>query len=92
MEITDIKEIRERIDAIAVRIYEINKEQMSSGLELARQQGTDTRRGIKIDPLTEWARRMKELNAEIAALVFERRELKEKKRLLGKTECECDCH
>ena len=87
MEITQIKE---RLEVIGKRLLEINQEQAQSGLELARAQGTDNQKGVSIDPLTSWARKMRELNTEASELVSERKSLKETKR--GLRTCECDCH
>jgi hypothetical protein len=87
MEITQIKE---RLAEIGERLVEIRQEQSKSGLLLATAQGTDEIKGISIDPLTDWARRMRELNTEFVELVVERKALKEEKR--GLRTCECDCH
>lgn len=87
MEITQIKE---RLAEIGERLVEIRQEQSQSGLELAKAQGTDEIKGISIDPLTDWARKMRDLNTEFVELVLERKDLKETKR--GLRTCECDCH
>jgi len=87
MEITQIKE---RLGQIAERILEIKQEQSESGYRLAIAQGIDELAGISIDPLTDWARRMRELNTEVVDLVLERQSLKETKRALRT--CECACH
>ena len=86
----DTTEIKERIIAISERLVEINKEQSASGFELARSQGTDKELGIHIDPLTQWARRMRELNTESQELVEERRRLRAEKR--EQRVCDCVCH
>ena len=86
----DITQIKERLEVIGSRLVEINKEQISSGLELARYQGTENLFGINIAPLTDWARKMRDLNTEIAQLTQERKELKALRRDL-KT-CVCNCH
>ena len=87
MEITQIKE---RIAEIGERLTEIRQEQSQSGLLLATAQGTNEMTGISIDPLTDWARKMRELNTEFVELVLERKDLRETKR--GLRTCECDCH
>lgn len=87
MEITQIKE---RLAEISERLSEIRQEQIQSGLALANAQGTNDLTGISIDPLTDWARKMRDLNTEFVELVVERKELKETKRALRI--CECDCH
>ena len=87
MEITQIKN---RIAEISERLVEISQEQKISGYELARAQGTDKELGVHIDPLTAWARRMRELNTECQELAEERRRLRAAKR--GMRACECDCH
>ena len=87
MEITDIKR---RIIEIGERLVEISREQRDSGYELARLQGTDDLAGIHIDPLTAWAKRMRELNTECQELTAERKRLREAKRELR--ECDCVCH
>lgn len=89
-EVMEITQIKDRIEIIGMRLAEINREQAQSGLELARAQGTDSLSGISIDPLTEWARRMRSLNAEASALVAERKELRETKKELRT--CDCNCH
>jgi hypothetical protein len=87
MEITQIKE---RLAEIGERIVEIKQEQSESAYALAMAQGTNERAGIEIDPLTKWAREMRDLNTEFVELVLERQKLKETKR--GLRTCECDCH
>lgn len=87
MEITQIKD---RVNEISARLVEISREQAESGLALARAQGADKLSGISIDPLTEWARRMRELNIEATELVAERRKLRDTKQSLRT--CECSCH
>lgn len=87
MEITQIKE---RLEQIGERIVEIKQEQSESAYALATAQGTNEQTGISIDPLIEWARRMRDLNTEFVELVLERQKLKETKR--GLRTCECDCH
>lgn len=87
MEITQIKE---RLAEIGERLSEIRQEQIQSGLALANAQGTNELVGISIDPLTDWARKMRELNTEFVELVLERKDLKETKR--GLRTCECECH
>jgi hypothetical protein len=84
----EITEIKGRIAEIGERLAEINREQTTSGWELARSQGTSEQKGVSIDPLTAWAWRMRELNTEAKELVEERRQLRELKR----TEpCSCSC-
>ena len=86
----DITEIKERLEAIGKRLVEITQEQSQSGLDLARAQGTDYIQGVHLDPFTDWARRMRTLNTEVADLVAERKALKAEKRAL--TPCVCACH
>jgi hypothetical protein len=92
MDITQIKEIKERLAEIGERLAEIRQEQSQSGLELAKAQGTSVVLGISVDPLTDWARKMRELNTEWLALIVERTNLKERKRALVLEDCTCDCH
>ena len=83
----DITQIKERLAEIGERLGEISREQAQSGATLARAQGTDwDKKGIAIDPLTTWARRMRELNTEVNSLTAERMILKSMKR--GLTPCE----
>jgi hypothetical protein len=86
----DTTEIKQRIVEISERLVEINREQSASGFELARAQGTDAELGIHIDPLTKWARSMRELNTESQELVAERRRLRDIKR--EQRVCDCACH
>jgi hypothetical protein len=87
----ELTEIKQRIAEIGERLGEIAREQAQSGAALARAQGTDwDKKGIAIDPLTKWARRMRELNTEVNSLTAERMILKSQKRAL--TPCECVCH
>jgi hypothetical protein len=87
----ELTEIKNRIAEIGERLGEISREQAQSGAALARAQGTDwDKKGIAIDPLTKWARRMRQLNTEVNALTAERMILKSQKRAL--TPCECVCH
>lgn len=88
--VMEITQIKDRIEAIGKRLVEISQEQAQSGLDLARAQGADSLSGISIDPLTEWARRMRSLNVEATALVAERKELRETKKELRT--CDCSCH
>jgi len=90
----NLVEINERLIQIGERLGEIPQEQASSGRELARAQGVDPMSGISIDPLTEWARKMRSLNIESYALVQERKELREMRRSLKaeETGCSCSCH
>jgi hypothetical protein len=83
-------EIKQRIIEIGERLTEISKEQTQSGYEIAKSQGTDAELGIHIDPLTKWARRMRELNTESQELVEERRRLRAAKR--EQRVCDCACH
>lgn len=83
-------EIKIRIEQIGERLIEISREQSASGYELARSQGTDELDGVSIDPLTEWARRMRALNTEAKELVEERKRLRAEKR--EQRVCNCDCH
>jgi hypothetical protein len=83
-------EIKQRIIEIGERLTEISKEQTQSGYELAKSQGTDAELGIHIDPLTKWARKMRELNTESQELVEERRRLRVAKR--EQRVCDCACH
>ena len=86
----ELTEIKNRIDEIGVRLTDIVREQNLSGYELAKAQGTDEIMGVSVAPLTEWARRMRELNTEWAELVAERKALREQKR--GLRTCDCACH
>jgi hypothetical protein len=83
-------EIKQRIIEISERLVEISREQSASGLELARAQGTDKVLGVHVDPLTKWARRMRELNTESQELAEERRRLRAEKR--EQRVCDCACH
>lgn len=85
------EQTKTRLTEIGERLGEIAVEQAQSGKALAREQGTDRLSGIAIDPLTTWARKMRDLNIEVAELVEERKSLKETRRSL-KPCCECDCH
>jgi len=87
----ELTEIKQRIAEIGERLGEIAREQAQSGATLARAQGTDwDKKGIAIDPLTKWARRMRELNTEASELASERRTLRTIKR--GLRTCDCNCH
>ena len=86
----DITQIKDRLAVIGARLVEINQEQAQSGLELARSQGTDKELGVYVDPLTKWARKMRELNTEASELASERRNLRAMKR--GLRTCDCACH
>lgn len=86
----DITQIKDRLEVIGARLVEINQEQAQSGLELARSQGTDKELGVYVDPLTKWARKMRELNTEASELASERRTLRTMKR--GLRTCDCACH
>lgn len=86
----ELAEIKDRIAEISERLGEISREQLESGYELAKAQGVDTLAGISIDPLTTWARRMRELNIEAQRLIAERKELRAVKR--ESRECACACH
>lgn len=86
----DNTEIKNRIADIALRLAEINREQAESGHELARAQGTNKELGVHVDPLTKWARRMRELNTECQELIEERRRLRATKR--EQRVCDCACH
>lgn len=87
----ELTEIKNRIAEIGERLGEISREQAQSGAALARAQGTDwDNKGIAIDPLTTWARRMRQLNNEVSSLTAERMLLKSMKR--GLTPCVCACH
>jgi hypothetical protein len=86
----DITDIKTRIEEISERLGEISREQSSSGYELARSQGIEELAGISIDPLTEWARRMRVLNSEAKDLIEERKRLRAEKR--EQRTCDCDCH
>lgn len=88
----ELTEIKQRIAEIGERLTEIRQEQSQSGLELAKAQGSSVLVGISIDPLTEWARKMRELNTEFIRLVVERSQLKEQRRALMLDKCACDCH
>lgn len=87
----ELTEIKQRLAEIGERLGEIAREQAQSGAELARAQGYEWEiTGISIDPLTEWARRMRALNTEVSKLTGERMALKTQKRAL--TPCACACH
>jgi hypothetical protein len=86
----ELTEIKTRIAEISERLGEISREQMTSGYELAKAQGADKMLGISIDPLTAWARRMRELNIEAQELIAERKSLRAVKR--ESRACACDCH
>jgi hypothetical protein len=86
----ELAEIKTRIDEIGVRLSEISREQLESGYAVAKAQGVDKLAGISIDPLTEWARRMRELNIESQELIAERKNLRAVKR--ESRACECECH
>lgn len=86
----DNTEIKNRIADISLRLVEINREQTQSGYELAKAQGTNKELGVHVDPLTSWARRMRELNTEHLELVEERRRLRATKR--EQRVCDCECH
>jgi hypothetical protein len=86
----ELTEIKSRIAEIGERLGEISREQSASGYELAKAQGTDSLTGISIDPLTLWARRMRELNTEAEALIAERKALRAEKR--EARACNCACH
>ena len=93
MEITEIDsriEVAMRIAEIGERLSEIQKEQSASSWELAKAQGTDEQVGLSIDPLTEWAFRMRKLNTEAKALIQERKSLRASKRQT-KSPCFCGC-
>jgi len=86
----ELTEIKNRIAEIGERLGEISREQAQSGAALARAQGYEWDKGIAVDPLTAWARRMRKLNTEVSELTGERMALKTLKRTL--TPCECVCH
>jgi HAMP domain-containing protein len=87
----DTKEaIRERLTQIQERQQELSEIRHEMASQMVRAVGTNEDPGVEIDPLTAWARRVKNVNTEMKALAEERRWLRESRRRLNP--CECDCH
>lgn len=82
--------ISARISEIQVRMEELSETRREMAIQMAVEVGTNEEPGIAIDPLTKWARQIKNVNTEMKALAEERRFLRERRQLL--TPCTCTCH
>lgn len=83
-------EIKARIAELQEEIQEVHEERRKLIMDFGINLGTSSTGGINLTELSEWAREVITLNAEMAELTDERRTLRAAKKELAP--CECNCH
>jgi hypothetical protein len=83
-------EITARIAELQEEIQEVHEERRKLIMDFGINLGTTTTGGINLTALSEWAREVITLNAEMAELTEERRTLRAARKEIAP--CECSCH
>jgi hypothetical protein len=83
-------EIKARIAELQEEIQEVHEERRKLIMDFGISLGTTSTGEINLTELSEWAREVITLNAEMAELADERRTLRAAKKELAP--CECNCH
>lgn len=86
------EEMKNRIEQIAVEIGELHAERNEESNLIMGKIGTDELKGINLDELTAFARRVRKLNTQMKDLADERRAIRAERLAQALEKCECDCH